>query len=577
MAIQDIHNELFELLYEHFQLNPDFKFRPRKTNRSNRLEDGYWFLGNNEYLAVGFWTGDDWRTKIPGISFMVNHEGACWLHFSATDTDEKFNFIVNKIFPAIGINEKEKDFRNNGGKYTLAFKSRNLKDCLFEFLTTQYPFIDLIIQKKKVAENGINIIEDEVFLKDLNKILKYKEQAEQNQIDLEKMYKSKITGFHIENYGPVKSMGLTSIPHESQWIFLTGENGVGKSSILKALSSAIGYRRITPGESADINKFSCKIFTGSRSSSALHFHRTGNNQTNRRTPLLFGFAAYGPFRLQPIYGGLKKSQLKEARSKNGHSHTLFSNNAYLLDLETQFKEWYDSPKQQEFERRNFAIKEFIEGILVNVGEVIFGKEINGIPVTMLREKDGDDNLFDPISIEKLSSGYLSIMAMMSDLLVRLFRQQPYVYDPGELKGVVFIDEIDIHLHPNFQKHFVEQLSAAFPKVQFIVTTHSPIPLLGAPKNSVIGVVKRNVEQGTYIERVDDKIYIEELLPNTILTSPIFGMDNIVHEDRDKETMVRTEKTFDELKFVDKLNERIESFLTDEKEKSLIERFKNKRK
>jgi predicted ATP-binding protein involved in virulence len=69
--------------------------------------------------------------------------------------------------------------------------------------------------------------------------------------------------------------------------------------------------------------------------------------------------------------------------------------------------------------------------------------------------------------------------MIGDMMLCLFEQQIEVVDPAELAGIVLIDEIDIHLHPKWQKRVPEILHENFPKVQFIVSTHSPIPLLGA--------------------------------------------------------------------------------------------------
>ena len=77
-------------------------------------------------------------------------------------------------------------------------------------------------------------------------------------------------------------------------------------------------------------------------------------------------------------------------------------------------------------------------------------------------------------------------------------------------------------------------------------------------------------------RIDDKIYLEELLPNTILTSPVFDMEDITNENREKGTLVRTEETFEDIEFVNEAKKRIDAFINDDKERSLIERFKNKR-
>ncbi|MDP5201230.1 AAA family ATPase [Flavobacterium sp. DG2-3] len=570
----ELQDKLFDFLLERSYENPDFKFRTRKTNRSNRLSEGLWFLGDEERLVIGFWTGDDWRKKLPNISFIIDYEGTCRLNFSAADTDKKFDFIVNEIFPLLEINIREKDFLEAGCEYNLRFNHNNLFDCLNEFLAQYWGSIDEIIRKK--GQNYfIDLIDDHIFKKDIENILYYKNYQLVKKHDDKKLYT--IGSFCIENYRSIKKVELENIPTGSHWIFLTGENGIGKSNIIKALARAIGFGKIEIKESENINSFDCKISEYKSITGNDFFHRQGNIDIDHNKPLFLGFAAYGALRMNAGFRGLNKENLKRLRGKKGHSNTLFSNNAYLLDLETELSEWCNYPDNEIFVNRLYPIKEFLEGLLLNVGEVIFDISDDVVSMPLFREKDGDSNLFKPVTIEKLSSGYLSLYAMMSDLLVRLYRQQPDIIDLGELKGVVFIDEIDIHLHPKFQKHLVEQLTAAFPKVQFIATTHSPIPLLGAPKNSVICVVKRSVEKGTYLERIDDKIYFQDLLPNTILTSPIFNMDDITNENREKGRMVRTEKTFEELKFVDRLESKINEFMTNEKEEELIKLFESRRK
>lgn len=77
---------------------------------------------------------------------------------------------------------------------------------------------------------------------------------------------------------------------------------------------------------------------------------------------------------------------------------------------------------------------------------------------------------DPYTFQTLSSGFSSIMAVYADLIAKVSLRS---IDPEELTGVVMIDEIDAHLHVSLQKKILSFLTKAFPKVQFIVTTHSP--------------------------------------------------------------------------------------------------------
>lgn len=77
---------------------------------------------------------------------------------------------------------------------------------------------------------------------------------------------------------------------------------------------------------------------------------------------------------------------------------------------------------------------------------------------------------EPYSFQKLSSGFSSIMAVYADLVAKVSLRS---IDPEDLTGVVMIDEIDAHLHVSLQKKILSFLTRAFPKIQFIVTTHSP--------------------------------------------------------------------------------------------------------
>ncbi|WP_235041469.1 AAA family ATPase [Vreelandella profundi] len=77
---------------------------------------------------------------------------------------------------------------------------------------------------------------------------------------------------------------------------------------------------------------------------------------------------------------------------------------------------------------------------------------------------------EPYTFQTLSSGFSSIMAVYADLIAKVSLRS---IDPEELTGVVLIDEIDAHLHVSLQKKILSFLTGAFPKVQFIITTHSP--------------------------------------------------------------------------------------------------------
>lgn len=88
---------------------------------------------------------------------------------------------------------------------------------------------------------------------------------------------------------------------------------------------------------------------------------------------------------------------------------------------------------------------------------------------------------EPYTFQTLSSGFSSIMAVYADLITKVSLRS---IDPEELTGIVMIDEIDAHLHVSLQKKILSFLTGAFPKVQFIVTTHSPF-VVSSVKDAVI--------------------------------------------------------------------------------------------
>jgi hypothetical protein len=85
----------------------------------------------------------------------------------------------------------------------------------------------------------------------------------------------------------------------------------------------------------------------------------------------------------------------------------------------------------------------------------------------------DENLLLPL--ELLPEGYRVVISMVADIALRATILNPHLGSNANstVEGMVLIDELDLHLHPKFQRRLIEDLRAVFPRVQFIATTHSP--------------------------------------------------------------------------------------------------------
>jgi predicted ATP-binding protein involved in virulence len=92
---------------------------------------------------------------------------------------------------------------------------------------------------------------------------------------------------------------------------------------------------------------------------------------------------------------------------------------------------------------------------------------------------------NPLNI--LSDGYRNMVSMVADIAHRSARLNPHLGKDSSLEteGVVLIDEIDLHLHPKWQRSVVDNLKKAFPKIQFITTTHSPFIVQSLKADEVI--------------------------------------------------------------------------------------------
>lgn len=84
-----------------------------------------------------------------------------------------------------------------------------------------------------------------------------------------------------------------------------------------------------------------------------------------------------------------------------------------------------------------------------------------------------------LNVAQLSQGEKSIMALVGDIARRLAIMNPLLNNPLKGSGVVLIDEVDLHLHPKWQRSLIQQLTETFPNCQFILTTHSPLVISDA--------------------------------------------------------------------------------------------------
>lgn len=310
----------------------------------------------------------------------------------------------------------------------------------------------------------------------------------------------------------------------SNWLMMLGENGVGKSTLLKllALNLAGKERRerirgfppkelVKPGYNSGYIQL---LFTGEPLlERTLSFQRNDTWGGTADRPYSGNVLGYGPVRLvSPKPRPMSKIYIRN----------LFSPYSKLVDMNQWLLNMYQSDKPMYL----VAIRCIRSMMPLAIEE---GKEF------ILEPEDGQlvfRNLHSPnsrVNFDALSSGYQNVFTLVCDILRNLRSS-----DESSIEGIVFLDELDVHLHPRWKMNIVRQLKAQFKSVQFISTAHDPLCLRGLKRGEIM-VLNRTKERVNV--HYEDLPSPEGLRADQLLTSEFFGMSSTVDPD--------TEKTFAE--------------------------------
>ena len=117
-----------------------------------------------------------------------------------------------------------------------------------------------------------------------------------------------------------------------------------------------------------------------------------------------------------------------------------------------------------------------------------------------------------IAVRHLSDGERGVLALVLDLARRLVQANPEMDNPVlEAEAVVLIDEIDLHLHPSWQRTIVRNLTSTFPRCQFIATTHSPQVVGEVAHNNIHIMANGEVYSPTHSFGVDSSRVLDEIM------------------------------------------------------------------
>ncbi len=378
----------------------------------------------------------------------------------------------------------------------------------------------------------------------------------------------------------------------SQWTVILGDNGTGKTSILRSIVSMLptpqsfltrrgnhdtqydlsinnGWRNAwnlkhKDGEDAssislEIAECAAPFGSGIEASMALKYiqgHQ--NNMTSEAAPpVKFDTRLFSPVYCF-AYGANRKMSQSSLAEENieKSSETLFFDYALLPNsseyfLRIDYEAAKSKSKKSGLEKNK--VKELLLKVLPNGV-----KDIRVTKTGRLQREVQVDTPFGWVGINELSLGYKTSIAWLIDFASKMMYYHHEKENPFEEPAILILDEIDLHMHPAWQREIIDNLTKTFTKTQFIVTAHSPL-IVQAALDSNLVLLKRI---GDHVKVENTPEVIKTWRIDQVLTSDLFGLKEARPKKTEKkinrrlELLKKPDRTRSEEDELNRLNEEI---------------------
>jgi energy-coupling factor transporter ATP-binding protein EcfA2 len=313
---------------------------------------------------------------------------------------------------------------------------------------------------------------------------------------------------------------------QGQWIVVVGENGVGKTTLLRAIGLALAGPTVATRLLDESQPF---VRNGGDGRIAIELDTGKVEIIVRRDARTEVVVSAGDDKVTPpwVVGyGVRRGTARGEKDRTpewgptGELHTLFDRPATLVNA----VDWLlDLDRRRLNEERQFPPGRDDEGLRGHAATwQSVERALNALlGITAIEPEDRHVMVTHPVlgrvRLDALSDGYLTTTGWVIDLIARWIQRQEDLRETvghdllRQMTGIVLIDEIDLHLHPTWQMRIIDDVRRLFPRLSFVVTTHNPLTLHGARPGEIfvmrrgdggrIELTQRDIRPGHDVDRV----------------------------------------------------------------------------
>ena len=329
----------------------------------------------------------------------------------------------------------------------------------------------------------------------------------------------KLKQVEIENF---RAISMLSLPLDNDLTVLYGKNADGKTSVLSAIAVGLGsIPRLLPDVSGidfrtnDLRgRGPTRVRLTTRQDTTWSRQRSSKGKKTATTKQLQDFLSTIveadreegslPVNLPIVAYYDTERAVFDVPQRRSRRRNVFPRYAALngaLSARTNFRELFNWFYDKEFEelrlqrdarpcsQQRLKDLDTVRNAITSMIPRASNPRIASRPSRFVVSIDVAGSGPETLSIDQLSGGYRIMLALAADLARRMAQGNPHLEDPLKSEAIVLIDEVELHLHPEWQQRVLSDLTRTFQNTQFIVSTHSP-QVLTTVKPSEIVELKR---------------------------------------------------------------------------------------